>query len=246
MVKTEQLRDCLASADLSRRDKLHLIVAANDNKPMPTKDIKEQGLAAGLTEVNNWNISDILGSDKSLTVRLPGGWSLTTAGVNGLKQRVSGLISQPAATPAMQALRNAMAKVSNADTITYVEEALKCFDGGLYRAAVIMSWSGAVSLLQDHVLAKKITGFNAEAKRRNPKWKDISTKDGFGRMGEEDFLDILADPSVGVLGKNVKEELKHHCLGLRNGAGHPNSLKIAVQRVASHLETLVLNVFTKF
>ena len=246
VVKKEQLKDCLANAELSRRDKLHLIVASNGSNPMQTKDVKSAGLSAGLTEINNWNISDILGSDKTLVVRLPEGWALTTTGANELKQKVGGLISQATPTAAMHTLRVEMGRVSNADTIAYVEEALKCFDAGLYRAAAVMSWSGAISLIQDFILAKKINEFNTEAKRRNPKWKDISTKDGFGRMGEEDFLDVLADPAVGVLGKNVKEELKHHCLGLRNAAGHPNSLIIAAQRVASHLEILVLNVFTKF
>lgn len=65
-------------------------------------------------------------------------------------------------------------------------------------------------------------------------------EDGLARMGEADFLDRLVP--IGVIGRNVKEELAKG-LKLRNGCGHPNSLKIGPNMVASHLETLLLNVF---
>jgi hypothetical protein len=62
-------------------------------------------------------------------------------------------------------------------------------------------------------------------------------------MGEADFLDRLVP--IGVIGKNVKDELAK-ALKLRNGCGHPNSLKIGPNMVTSHLETLLLNVFEPF
>jgi len=43
----------------------------------------------------------------------------------------------------------------------------------------------------------------------------------------------------------VRQELEG-CLKLRNGCGHPNSLKLGENKVAAHLETLILNVFAKF
>ena len=51
--------------------------------------------------------------------------------------------------------------------------------------------------------------------------------------------------AISVLGKSVKTELEG-CLKLRNGCGHPNSLRISENRVAAHLEILVLNVFVPF
>jgi hypothetical protein len=62
-------------------------------------------------------------------------------------------------------------------------------------------------------------------------------------MGESDFLDRLVP--IGVIGKNVKDELAK-ALKLRNGCGHPNSLKVGPNMVANHLETLLLNVFEQF
>jgi hypothetical protein len=62
-------------------------------------------------------------------------------------------------------------------------------------------------------------------------------------MGETGFLDRLA--GIGIIGKNVKVQLVHG-LSLRNGCGHPNSLKVGANTVAAHIEMLLLNVFDKF
>lgn len=62
-------------------------------------------------------------------------------------------------------------------------------------------------------------------------------------MEEYEFLQLLS--GISVIGKSVKNELEG-CLKLRNGCGHPNSLRVSDARVAGHIETLLLNVFDKF
>lgn len=62
-------------------------------------------------------------------------------------------------------------------------------------------------------------------------------------MKEYNFLQILC--AISVFGKSVKDELEA-CLKIRNGCGHPNSLKVGESRVASHIESLMLNVFSKY
>jgi hypothetical protein len=99
---------------------------------------------------------------------------------------------------------------------------------------------GAVAVLQDHVIANHLAAFNAEAARRDPKWKAAKNRDDLSRMKEYDFLQVLE--AISVIGKNVKQELEG-CLKLRNGCGHPNSMKIGEHRVAGHIETLILNVY---
>ena len=47
------------------------------------------------------------------------------------------------------------------------------------------------------------------------------------------------------IGKNVKLQLINS-LDFRNGCGHPNSLKIGPNMVASHIELLVKNVYLPF
>ena len=91
--------------------------------------------------------------------------------------------------------------------------------------------------------AHHLAAFNAEAQRVDAKWRLAKTTDDFGRIKENEFLDRLV--ALSVIGKNVKAELVD-CLDLRNSCGHPNSLKLGSNTVASHLEILLLNVFKVF
>lgn len=100
-----------------------------------------------------------------------------------------------------------------------------------------------MSVLYDHVVANHLSAFNMEATRRDAKWRTARTADDLAHMKEHDFLQVLE--FISVIGKSVKGELES-CLKLRNGCGHPNSLQIAENRVAGHIETLVLNVFSVF
>ena len=113
----------------------------------------------------------------------------------------------------------------------------------MLRSAVVLSWVGAISLLYDHVVANNLSDFNTEAHRRNPKWKAAKNKDDLTRMKEHEFLQVL--PAISVLGKSVKDELEG-CLKFRNGCGHPNGLSIGESRVTGHIESLILNVYSKF
>jgi hypothetical protein len=106
-----------------------------------------------------------------------------------------------------------------------------------------MSWLAAVDVLHRTVVAKHLADFNASAKAADSRWKDAVNEDGLGRMNEEKFLERCA--AIGVLGKNQKDELLKG-LKLRNGCGHPNSLKVGPNAVANHIEILLLNVFEPF
>lgn len=113
----------------------------------------------------------------------------------------------------------------------------------MLKSAVVFSWIGAISLLYEHVISVHLNAFNVEALRRNPKWVNAKNIDGLTRMGEYDFLQVLE--SISMIGKNTKNELEA-CLKLRNSCGHPSTLTIGEQKVAAHIEILLLNVFNKF
>jgi hypothetical protein len=140
-------------------------------------------------------------------------------------------------------LRKHLLLISDHLTSKFLEEAIICFEQRLYRAAVVMAWVGAISLLHEYVFVNHLVDFNTEALRRNPKWKPAKTTDDLSKMKEFDFLEVLE--AISVIGKNVKQELQT-CLQLRNGCGHPNSLQIGQNKVAAHLESLTLNVFAEF
>ncbi len=188
-----------------------------------------------------WNITDILTKSK-YAIRLPTGYEVSEKGFERLEKL--GVTKIPAgAAKIAQDLRKHLATIKDDTTRAFVEEAIRCHEAALYRSAIVMSWLAAVGVLQNVVVTNRLAAFNAEAKRIDAKWKDAATTDDLGRMKEVDFLDRIA--AVGIIGKNVKMELVKG-LNLRNGCGHPNSLKVSTNQVAAHIEFLLLNVFDTF
>lgn len=239
-----QLKGILCKPGLPKTDQYLTILAVGVDLPKEVKAIGQLAINAGAGSLSKLNISAYLGKAKGLAIRTPNGWELTEDG----KARVHAIASKhlgagSPAKPLITNLRALLPKLKVTDVRTFMEEAIACLEGRHLRAAVVLSWVGAVSILQEHVLAAHLTAFNTEATRRDPKWKSVKVKDDFGNMKEATFLDVLEH--ISVIGKNVKTELKH-CLDFRNGCGHPNSLVIGDNRVAAHIETLILNVFSKF
>lgn len=243
MLNKTVLHEYINNPNLSQRNSVFLILYCEANVSKSITEIKKIGKEAGLWEIEKWNIADILGKAKGLSCKINGGWVLTKKG----KEYVSNLVGVKNKRPALKSvaddLRVLIEKLQNTDTRLFLEEALSCFEIGSYRAAVVLSWAGAIHILYEYVFYNKLLDFNVEAKRRDIKWKDVKAIDDLGRMKERNFIDILA--TLSVVGKNLKKELEN-CLDLRNGCGHPNSFKIGENRAAAHLETLVNNIYSKF
>ncbi len=227
--------------ELSQRDKLLLVLATWD-RPCQVKEIRSCAREAGFQVPKTWNLSASLGSSRGLAIRVEDGWEITDSGKQHLRNLGVTKIS-PAAIRVATDLRTELLHIKNDEIHTFVEEAIKCYEAELYRSAIVMSWVGAMAVLQSHVCKKCMDEFNKEMKRVNPKWKNAKTTDDLGILREADFLDRVA--ACSIIGKNVKNELKR-CLDLRNSCGHPNSLKVGANTAAHHLEILLLNVFKKF
>jgi hypothetical protein len=240
LVDRSALKDLLSSG-LKRADKILLILACDSGTPKQVSDILEIARQSGLLEAKKWNLSAILRSASTFAIRTDKGWELNGPG----NHHVSVLAGSASSLPTNTALklRAELAKIKDANAQAFVSEAIECYERSLYRAAVVLSWVGALSLLYSEVLRRHLAAFNAEALKRDSKWREAKNVDGLARMKESDFLDLIA--ALSVIGKSVKDELQG-CLKLRNGCGHPNSLKVAEHRVASHMEILILNVFDKF
>lgn len=200
-----------------------------------------QGL--GFKESKSWNISRELGRATGQVIRVPEGWELTEAGAESAQVALAFEARTKVSTAAADSLRKHLSKIGDKETREFIEEAISCLDAQLLRAAVVLSWVGAVSVLQGAVLAKHIAAFNADAITRDPKWKAAKNADDLSRMKEATFLVVLE--SISMIGKNVRQQLEG-CLTLRNACGHPNSLKLGETKVAAHVETLMQNVFEVF
>lgn len=236
MLQSKELKNWL-HRDLERADKLLLILATFD-APCEVGQIRARAREAGLRAPEKWNVSLILGRTKGLAIRTPAGWELADAGKQHLRTHGVGKVS-PAAVQVATDLRDLLAKVKDAETRAFVEEAVQAHELELFRSAIVMSWLAAVHVLKLEVIATYLAAFNAEAARVDSKWKAAKTTDDLGRMKEGDFLDRLA--AISMIGKNVKEKLKV-CLDTRNACGHPNSFRLGPLAVASHIEILLLNV----
>lgn len=239
MLKSDELKQWLHK-DLGKLDKVLLVLATQD-EPVAVSKINELAEAAGFRAMRKWNVSATLSAAKGKAIRTSG-WELTDAGRMHLRGLGVTSIS-PAAMQVAVDLRNHLTKITDPQTRDFVEEAIKCHEAELYRSAIVMSWLGAVDVLQKHVHQHHLAAFNTEAARVNGRWRPAVSQDDIGKMGEGDFLDRIE--ALSIIGKNVKAQLKI-ALDLRNGCGHPNTLKVSVNKSAAHIETLLQNVFEKF
>ena len=243
MLTIEQLKQTVHRPGITKTDTALLCVAAAGGKAAPTASVRKIAIEVGVKGAKTINFSAHLSSAEDKVFAAPTGWELTEVGrkhVAGLAAAV--LSASPAAVEAL-ALRSLLPKLKNDDAKVFLTEAIVCAEQSLFRAAVVLSWVGAMALLHDAAIAKHLPAINAEALRRDAKWKAAKIADDLGRMKEATFLEIAE--AISMFGKNVKQELEG-CLKLRNGCGHPNSLKIGANKVAAHLEILALNVYATF
>jgi len=243
MLTPDQLKQAVHRPGITKTDIALLSVAAGGGKGVPTSKVRDHATSAGVRGAKNLNFSGHLSAAEDKVFKTPDGWELTEKGRQHVATISASAISVSAAATEAQELRALLPKLTDADVRTFVSEAVVCVEQSLFRAAVVLSWIGAVAVLYEHVLKRCLKRFNNEALKRDPKWKTAKTRDDLARMKEYDFLQILE--KLSVVGKNTKHELEQ-CLKLRNACGHPSSLQVGHHKVAAHLETLMLNVFAKF
>lgn len=242
MLDIEALKNLLHQPGFSKTDKLLLCVSLDAKAPKSVSEIKVIAKRAGFRQMDKWNISSMLSRSGGLAIRTESGWELANSGKARVAQLAGSAVTSFSPKVA-SSLRAHLSSISHRDTAAFLDEAIRCYETKLYRSAVVLSWVGAISVLYDYVVSNKLTDFNAEALKRNTKWKTAKTKDDLANMKEYDFLQVLH--AISVIGKSVKDELEG-CLKFRNGCGHPNSLKLGESRVSGHIETLMLNIFSKF
>ena len=226
--------------DLSQRQKVLLILASFD-VPCPVRRIKDRAIEIGFRVPKSWNVSDALSRSRGLAIRTAQGWEITDAGKQHLRD--AGITEIHRVVQIAIDLRNELPHIKDAETRSFADEAVKCYEAGLYRSAIVMSWIGAVSVLHSYVHKRHLPAFNVEARRVDARWKDAVAKEDLGRMREADFLDRIAGMSL--LGGGAKAELKG-CLDRRNACGHPSSLQVSANTAAHHIEVLILNVYKRY
>jgi hypothetical protein len=244
MLTPAEAKQVVHGPPLENRDLLLVMLAIDPVGPLSVQNIRDRCFASGLRKLAGKNISQILSDARGLVARTAAGWELQQKGIARVRDTAHAVNVNLVVTHSSRSLRNHADSVGDGLTKSFVIEAIECFEAEQYRAAVVFSWAGAVALLHSHVFSVRLGDFNAEALRRDSKWRAAKQKDDLGRMKEHDFLDVCE--ALGIIGKNVKQILQNECLALRNACGHPNSLVIAENSVAAHIEKLIKNVFVRF
>ena len=244
MLKLEEAKRIVHGPRLGYRDQLLVLLSIEPVGPLLMDGIKKRCADLGLPKLAKKNISDILGKSNGLVARTAAGWEVQQPGVTRVRELAQSVNVNLVISHSSGSLRGHANHIGDALTKSFVMEAIYCFEAKQYRAAVVFSWAGAVALLHKHVFSMKLGEFNTEAERRDRKWRAAKQQDDLGRMKEHEFLDICE--AIGVMGKNVKQILQNECLILRNACGHPNSVSIAENSVAAHIEKLIKNVFSRF
>lgn len=241
MLSDEQLKSLLSKSGLTRKHALLLLLSYNECELKSVSQLKALGRSNGLRRIEKWNVSQILKDLGGCAVRLDGGWEITPSGLQELAN--AKLLAPSPLASANSSLRQYLENIPEGSTKEFIRETISALEYGLLRSAVVLSWVGAVSILYEYTVNHKLQLFNAEALRRDTKWKTASTVDDLCKMKEFNFLEVLE--AISVIGNNCKRELQN-CLGLRNSCGHPNTLAVGENMVAAHIEMLILNVYTKF
>jgi hypothetical protein len=198
LLSSDSLKDLLHQSGLSQTDRILLCLAVDDDTPKSVSTIVDIAVGAGLRSASKWNISSLLSRSRGLAIRGTQGWELTSSGKDRVRD-IAGSALKPAKARVATSLRSHLSALQNPQTSAFVEEAVSCFEYDLHRAAIVLSWVGAVSVLYEHVVNVELLAFNTEAKRRDPKWRDAKTSDDLARMKEREFLDILE--AISVLGR---------------------------------------------
>ena len=129
------------------------------------------------------------------------GWKLLAAG----KQLLAGIvpdIHDSSISRAALGLRQLAKKLGDGPLFEFVLEAVRCVEQRTWRAAIVLSWVGALYHLQDIVFRQYLSQFNSAAAARFPRAKLVKSMDGFASVQEADFLQLCED--IGLLGKSAK------------------------------------------
>jgi hypothetical protein len=165
---------------------------------------------------------------------------------NKIRERLAAAYGKSEVTIKVNSLLTGLAdKLPNMGERAYYQEALLCYNHGSRRAAVVMTWNIAYSHLCDHILANRLTQFNARWLLSMPgmhknKTKTIVVLDDLNdHLKESEVLAICRDGNI--ITKNVYNTM-HAALGKRNAAAHPNTVVIDQLQTDAYIVDLLTNV----
>lgn len=229
--------------DSRPRGERALFLLSRMQGPASVGRLKEYAIGIGFRDINKWNISDVLRKQIPLCILKPEGWIVTSEGEQTLAS-LGYFEGSPIVSKTRGDLESHVKQITDPIKRGFAQEAVACFNSGLHRACVVLSWVGAIWILENYTFDQRLAEFNRAGKARFSKhFREIASIEHFTRMQESDVLQLCED--VGLIDKSMKNHLIER-LNFRNTCGHPNMVVIDDHNVANHVEFLLNNIYKKF
>lgn len=176
---------------------------------------------------------------KGRYVKLKSGYALERSYADALSSQYLG---RPATKYLASSLRSTVSATSDPSVKAYLEEAIACFESGLLRSSLIMSWCVAYGLFRSWIFRNHLAQFNSVSAL----WKtpvSISVLDDFQELTESVVLDTARKAKL-----VSKEQLKvlKGLLDQRNSFAHPTSRSITPSMAEAYIEVVVKDVIPTF
>ena len=152
---------------------------------------------------------------------------------------------RPATVYVHRLLAELPANVTTPDEREFLDETLRCFQNGAYRASIVMAWNLAFAHLCEHVFKVRLADFNARLPLVFPKEKlqQVSRREDFSELRESQVLAVCR--SAGITTPSLGRLLDSN-LALRNAAAHPSGVTVKQLTAEAAIAELVDNVVLKF
>lgn len=215
-----------------------------NRKSFALSDIREAYTTLGLAEAANFSklVRDLL-SRKEL-LRQNGGYVLERRVLEACHRKYG---RRPAAIRMEQVLADLPLKIPSLTEREFLEETLKCYRAGAFRASIVMAWNLGYDHLCNYALAKHRDLFNKYVSVRFPHKKlkvaEFRTIDDLNEELRESEV-IAVCRSAMIITSDVERVLSEK-LGKRNSAAHPSTLNFSQTQVDAYIEDLVTNVVLK-
>ena len=139
------------------------------------------------------------------------------------------------------------AKVPGIEERVFLEEVIRCYRAGAFRATVVMAWNLAFDHLLHWLYANpaRLATFNARIPVRYPNRKPIpliARFEDFEDLKEREIVEVCS--SAGLISGAVFTILKEK-LDRRNSAAHPSKVEVLQSKAEDTIEDLVTNVVLK-
>lgn len=144
---------------------------------------------------------------------------------------------------ALHSLRVA-AKLAPANYAEYLEEAVRCYEGSMYRAAVLMVWAAVVEHLYTTIGThpggvKAFEAANVARYGTSAAYRKIKKPDDLLYLKESQLIQLGED--AGLFNKNARLLLDEKLI-LRNRCGHPTQYKPGRDETVIFIESLLINI----